>query len=717
MIGKLLSTAANSKESASLKDGLIDSSKEKGKLTNSKNVFKSLLKALQGEESSGGKQNMLTATSAGEEQESGTKQEAKLSILGGTFSNINTESSKDGETDGQQLLNVSIPEGSGPKTQQVSEDDAQKDAPHVEGKEQKKDKTSESEEGGKRPVNSSGEESKITGNNADIASQQVVEKKELTGSEQAESKKLVEKPENGKVEKPKSSSAGSNTKQNKKTQAASVIAQNASEKSNAGDSQAAVSSNEQQETGKKVTQAAVSGLTDESGEKSKAKVDEQIQKKQVDQKSADKKTPIKSAENGGKIDEKSESIATKVEKKVQGGREAPVENKSNSAQKNVVAASSSSEKNKVSHTGDTSTEPPEDKQANQSAKTDKPKEKLAQNTNRQKTNKQRPLNDVKKAKEYSGKEKATSEVNKNQVSDLRGADGRQAKSGINEKQKQIIDHFFSKNTTGNVSEKWSGLKGAELEKSRKKQKAKGSEEQDNKGRSATSTRNDRLARLGALSNTRHNGASGIDSHNFSEGNTDSSDFTVKDHQVTWEQGVRESSDSQEDGESKKNTISAPTAKLGQIPITNASLRRKIIPGLTKQVLKAASEAKKAPGQWQKHNFVLDDGKKVQLSVRESKGVLQVKMGSMNMDLSKVLQQNLQQIREHLRQEFGTDVDLQFESHGQQDSSAFSEDSRPSESKGGYSNRFSTNKLTFENAEQSELPTVRNFGYNNMEWTA
>src|SRR5699024_12185668 len=73
-----------------------------------------------------------------------------------------------------------------------------------------------------------------------------------------------------------------------------------------------------------------------------------------------------------------------------------------------------------------------------------------------------------------------------------------------------------------------------------------------------------------------------------------------------------------------------------------------MPGLTKSVQQAAAKAKQAPETWQKHNFVLDDGKKIHLSTRQIEGVLQLKLGSLNSDLNRLLQQYQQQIKEHLK---------------------------------------------------------------------
>src|SRR5699024_8214722 len=147
-------------------------------------------------------------------------------------------------------------------------------------------------------------------------------------------------------------------------------------------------------------------------------------------------------------------------------------------------------------------------------------------------------------------------------------------------------------------------------------------------------------------------------------------------------------------------------------------RRKIMPGLTKSVQQAAAKAKQAPETWQKHNFVLDDGKKIHLSTRQVEGVLQLKLGSLNNELNRLLQQYHQQIKEHLKQECGIDIDLQLENNQEQEMSGFFDNDSSSSGQEGRRNRQVGNKkVTPQQVNQVLLKSVRNFGYNKMEWTA
>lgn len=291
---------------------------------------------------------------------------------------------------------------------------------------------------------------------------------------------------------------------------------------------------------------------------------------------------------------------------------------------------------------------------------------------------------------------------------------------LTEKQREIIDGLALKSTSGGVSEKGLEMKSALVDKNRKKENSN----TENRFLSLTERaegRGNTFSGRVPFSGTRNPGE-------FSQPNTAASTsgsvgqedatFLVDGEEMMWKEHTADSVESNNDKETIQQNASSSAFKLGQVPIANGSLRKRILPALTQNVLKAASEAKKNPENWQKHNFVLDDGKKLQLSVREAKGVLQVKLGAMNLDLSKLLQQNLQQIREHLKQEFGSQIDLQFEKNGQEDAASQFSDSS-SAPHGGKGNRAGVggSEIGSEEAGKANFKAVRNFGYNQMEWTA
>ncbi len=294
--------------------------------------------------------------------------------------------------------------------------------------------------------------------------------------------------------------------------------------------------------------------------------------------------------------------------------------------------------------------------------------------------------------------------------------GKTAKAELTEQQKKVVNSFFQKNISTNNSAKGLEMKSIDASKKKEKTKVKNDSTARNIGGNASESRDKFLNRLGISNAQAQQKAKPIEFQGFTGISVGGSDLSIEEQKVSWEEQVTKSVESNAEHEPKTGN-GRSSMRLGQMPIANVSLRKKVLPGLTQNIQKAAASEKENPGNWQKHNFVLDDGKNIQLSVRESKGVLQVKMGSMNLDLSKLLQQNLQQIRDHLKQEYGSDIDLQFENQQQGDESQFSEDTESSDRKRNYRNSFRNDGNPIENVEEITSKTVRNFGYNQMEWTA
>ncbi len=293
-----------------------------------------------------------------------------------------------------------------------------------------------------------------------------------------------------------------------------------------------------------------------------------------------------------------------------------------------------------------------------------------------------------------------------------------AKAELNEQQKKVMNSFFQKDNSANISTKGLEVKGVQSEKGKKSSNNKADSERKigALGKQSSEGRDKILSRLGLSHSKAHKELKPLSLQNFSGISLSESNGSLKEQKSSWEEQINQTLESGGEKESKGSS-GAGSMRLGQMPVTNASLRKKILPGLTQNIQKAASSAKENPGDWQKHSFKLDDSKSIQLSVRESKGVLQVKVGSMNLDLSKLLQQNLQQIREHLKQEFGSDIDLQFENQQSGEESQFSENTEQSNRRRNYRNSFAGEGLATEEVDGEHARTVRNFGYNQMEWTA
>lgn len=159
------------------------------------------------------------------------------------------------------------------------------------------------------------------------------------------------------------------------------------------------------------------------------------------------------------------------------------------------------------------------------------------------------------------------------------------------------------------------------------------------------------------------------------------------------------------------------ARLGELPIANAMLRRSVLPGLTATMQKATSSSQSMSETWQKHSFELDNGQKINLSTRNVDGVIQVKLASSNMELVRLMQQYGSEIKEHLEQECDIQIDLQFDGEQEEGMSGFFGDS-PADGRRGTGSPQSSGDSTISNkqAEQTLQQSVRKFGYNRMEWT-
>lgn len=285
----------------------------------------------------------------------------------------------------------------------------------------------------------------------------------------------------------------------------------------------------------------------------------------------------------------------------------------------------------------------------------------------------------------------------------------------NETEKRASGRFSPQTTSAKMS-----FKGQEIETGLQKKNPKKSV-RDKKQRVGSvehthNKRNQFLNRLG-INNTRNQKKiQPVNGQGFSVLKADQPDMSLEEQKKIWEKQVSESVPFSDDKQTKSINASE-SMKLGRIPLTNMNLRRKILSGLSKSLKKAATSAQKNPGDWQKHTFKLDGDKNIHLSVRESKGILHVKMGSLNLDLSKLLQQNLQQIRHHLKEEFGTEINLQFEGQGQQQNQHENSQSSTSRRSNYRSGMSGNNNIASENLVGTPDQSIRNFGYNKMEWTA
>jgi len=156
--------------------------------------------------------------------------------------------------------------------------------------------------------------------------------------------------------------------------------------------------------------------------------------------------------------------------------------------------------------------------------------------------------------------------------------------------------------------------------------------------------------------------------------------------------------------------------LASVTISNISVKRNVLPGLTQVVLSSAM-GKTSSESWNKHSFVLEDGSKIQLAARKLDGVIHLKIGSTSPELNRLLQQHQHDILEHLKKESKLEVDLQFDNPKEESGFEFFEGRKRASKSATMENKNSIKPSTAGPREYAAGRSIRTFGYNNMEWTA
>jgi hypothetical protein len=135
-------------------------------------------------------------------------------------------------------------------------------------------------------------------------------------------------------------------------------------------------------------------------------------------------------------------------------------------------------------------------------------------------------------------------------------------------------------------------------------------------------------------------------------------------------------------------------------------------------MSSTGNGKQGAEVWQKHNFVLEDGKNIQVAAREVDGVLQLKLSSSYSELNKLLMEHENEIRELLENELELKVDLQMDGGGESDMAGLFGGSSQQQSKdgGGPLDLNSLKKTKEQQVEEVVPKAVRKFGYNQNEWT-
>lgn len=195
----------------------------------------------------------------------------------------------------------------------------------------------------------------------------------------------------------------------------------------------------------------------------------------------------------------------------------------------------------------------------------------------------------------------------------------------------------------------------------------------------------------------------------------SSELFDENGAVLWKEQITEYFESNEKSASE-NQAAAAFARLGEIPVTNISVRKSFAQGISQAILSSTGSGKKGSEVWQKHNFILEDGKNIQVSARQADGVLQLKLSSSYTELNKLLMEHENEIRDLLENELELKIDLQMDGGGEGQLADFMGGSSERRSGEGDSLDLGSLKTKEQPVEEVVPKAVRKFGYNQMEWT-
>jgi len=151
-------------------------------------------------------------------------------------------------------------------------------------------------------------------------------------------------------------------------------------------------------------------------------------------------------------------------------------------------------------------------------------------------------------------------------------------------------------------------------------------------------------------------------------------------------------------------------------IFQASERRSFSVRLARVVKQELQHAKSDQNGWQKHQFMFDDGTKIQLALRKADGVVQLQLGSANSEMNRLIQQHANEIRQYLEEQMDLDVNLQF-TESENNSGHFSSESNKRNSDSGLHPLNSGARGVEDTKSTLGTRGARYFGFNNNEWTA
>ena len=176
------------------------------------------------------------------------------------------------------------------------------------------------------------------------------------------------------------------------------------------------------------------------------------------------------------------------------------------------------------------------------------------------------------------------------------------------------------------------------------------------------------------------------------------------------------SESVEEVEEKEQRMAL--SRMSLMPVANADIRQEFLQNIYRLVHHVRKSAQQKPGSWMNHRFAMEGNREIRISMRETDGVLQLRLGSSSSELSRILHQHLHDIRQHLEKECGIRIELEMDGDDSDEFTPLFEDSSHQKARTGDRENHDGSGKTEPQAVDSIVPKpVRDFGYNKMEWTA
>lgn len=199
-------------------------------------------------------------------------------------------------------------------------------------------------------------------------------------------------------------------------------------------------------------------------------------------------------------------------------------------------------------------------------------------------------------------------------------------------------------------------------------------------------------------------------------NQDIKEITVKSNDRSIKDINQRNSNNQNQSNDNNANSFAKAVNYQNIEMVRQHLPAKLVQVIQKEI---STSKNLQMEQWQQHKFVMDDGKSINVALKQNGGILHLQIGSQNADMSKLLQQQMQDIRMHLQEHFNMEIDLQFQNSGQQGQNT------GKESNGQMGNNNHGQVTSIGGSEISDSIStlsgnrqgVRFLGFNRNEWTA